>query len=227
MINDILIGIPWGFILSFLPGAVFFVLLETSVIKGFRAALAFNLGVISSDIIFIMVAYFSSYRLIQSIKDEPALFLFGGLLMVTYGIVSFIKVKKAKNDLVNNVSKEIIKKNYFSLFIKGFLLNFINVGVLGFWLTIIITTGPKLNMDPGRMLTFFIAVVTTYFTTDLFKIILAKQLRSKLTAKNIIKIKKIISFILMIFGIALLFEGFFPADKEIVNSAIDRIENKE
>jgi threonine/homoserine/homoserine lactone efflux protein len=227
MINDILIGIPWGFILSFLPGAVFFVLLETSVIKGFRAALAFNLGVISSDIIFILVAYFSSYRLIQSIKDEPALFLFGGLLMVTYGIVSFIKVKKAKNDLVNNVSKEIIKKNYFSLFIKGFLLNFINVGVLGFWLTIIITTGPKLNMDPGRMLTFFIAVVTTYFTTDLFKIILAKQLRSKLTAKNIIKIKKVISFILMIFGIALLFEGFFPADKEIVNSAIDRIENKE
>ena len=226
MINDILIGIPWGFILSFLPGAVFFVLLETSVIKGFRAALAFNLGVISSDIIFILVAYFSSYRLIQSIKDEPALFLFGGLLMVTYGIVSFIKVKKAKNDLVNNVSKEIIKKNYFSLFIKGFLLNFINVGVLGFWLTIIITTGPKLNMDPGRMLTFFIAVVTTYFTTDLFKIILAKQLRSKLTAKNIIKIKKVISVILMIFGIALLFEGFFPADKEIVNSAIDRMENK-
>lgn len=226
MINDILIGIPWGFILSFLPGAVFFVLLETSVIKGFRAALAFNLGVISSDIIFILVAYFSSYRLIQSIKDEPALFLFGGLLMVTYGIVSFIKVKKAKNDLVNNVSKEIIKKNYFSLFIKGFLLNFINVGVLGFWLTIIITTGPKLNMDPGRMLTFFIAVVTTYFTTDLFKIILAKQLRSKLTAKNIIKIKKVISVILMIFGFALLFEGFFPADKEIVNSAIDRMENK-
>ena len=45
MLNDILAAIPWGFLLAFTIGPVFFVLLETSIIKGFRAALFFYFGV--------------------------------------------------------------------------------------------------------------------------------------------------------------------------------------
>ncbi len=228
MINDILTAVPWGFILSFMIGPVFFVLLETSVIKGFRAALVFNLGVIIADIVFIAIAYFSSYRLIQSIKDEPALFIFGGLIMVTYGIISFVKLKKvSKNEIIDEDSSEIIKKNYLSLFVKGFLLNFINVGVLGFWLAILITIGPQLEMVPSRMLTFFTAVIATYFITDIFKILVAKQLRRFLTAKNIFKVKQVISIILIVFGTALLVQGWFPNEGKMVKSAIKKLENKE
>ena len=52
MINDILAGIPWGILLSFMIGPVFFILLETSIIKGFRAALVFDLGVILGELRF-------------------------------------------------------------------------------------------------------------------------------------------------------------------------------
>lgn len=222
MIQDILSAIPLGFFLSIMPGAVFFVLLETSVIKGFRAAVAFDLGAIFSDIVFILIAYFSSYRLLESIKDEPALFVFGGLIMLTYGIISFLKIdKNSKNELIDNASKEIIKKNYFSLFAKGFLLNFINIGVLGFWLAIIITWGPQLDLKPSRMFVFFTAVIATYFVIDIGKIMLAKQLRSRLTMKNITKIKKAISIILMVFGIALLIQGWFPIEG---NKMIEKME---
>lgn len=226
MLNDILIAIPWGFILSFMPGAVFFVLLETSVLKGIRAALAFNFGVILADIVFILIAYFSSYKLIQSIKNDPALFIFGGLILITYGIMSFIKNKKAaKAESLDVMGAEIVKTNYVTLFFKGFILNFINVGVLGFWLTIIITTGPKLNMEPTRMFTFFTAVISSYFITDIFKMMAAKQLRRFLTPTNIIKVKKGISIILIIFGAALLIQGCFPAKAETVDRALHRLEN--
>jgi threonine/homoserine/homoserine lactone efflux protein len=67
MLNDIISAIPLGFFLSFMIGPVFFVLLETSVVKGFKAAIIFDLGVVLADIIFILIAYFSSYRLIQII----------------------------------------------------------------------------------------------------------------------------------------------------------------
>jgi len=224
MLQDILSAIPLGFFLSIMPGAVFFVLLETSVLKGFKAALAFDLGAITSDIVFILIAYFSSYQLLNKIKDEPALFIFGGLIMLVYGLISFLNVRKSsKKELVGNAAKDILKRDYFSLFAKGFLLNFINIGVLAFWLGIIITWGPKLDLDPTRMLIFFIAVVTTYFVVDLGKIMLAKQLRSKLTTKNIIKIKKIINLIIMVFGFVLLLQGIFP---EEVNAAIDKVEHK-
>lgn len=227
MLNDIISAIPLGFFLSFMIGPVFFVLLETSVVKGFKAAIIFDLGVVLADIIFILIAYFSSYRLIQSIKDDPALFIFGGLVMLTYGIISFVKNRnESKKDFDEEDQKELEKNNYLSLLIKGFFLNFINIGVLGFWLAILITIGPQLELKASRMLTFFTTLIVTYFITDIFKILLAKQLQNKLNSKNILLIKKFISLILIISGLFLLSQGLFPKEKKIVNSAINHLEKQ-
>jgi threonine/homoserine/homoserine lactone efflux protein len=225
MINDILTGIPWGIFLSFMIGPVFFILIETSITKGFRAALTFDLGVVLGDIFFIGIAYLGSYRLIASLKDKPALFIFGGILMVAYGIISFIKLKKQAKIQYDAIDDEIIKKNYGSLFIKGFFLNIINIGVLGFWLAIIISVGPKLDMQTSRMMTFFTSVIVTYLLIDCIKMVLAKQLKSKLTPTNILKIKKGISIVLIIFGVALMAQGWFPKEKEMVKNAWEKIEN--
>ena len=111
LLKDILSAIPLGFFLSFMIGPVFFVLLETSVVKGFRAAIMFDLGVVLADIVFITIAFFSSYRLIQSIKDDPALFIFGGLVMLTYGIISFVNNRKeSKKTNIDEIDpKELAK----------------------------------------------------------------------------------------------------------------------
>lgn len=224
MINDILAGIPWGILLSFMIGPVFFILLETSIIKGFRAALVFDLGVILGDLFFIGIAYLGSYRLIKSLKDDPALFIFGGVLMLTYGIISFIKLKKEVKVNTDIIDKEIIKKDYTSLFIKGFLLNIINIGVLGFWLAIIISVGPKLEMQTSRMVTFFISVIGSYLFIDCIKILLAKQLKTKLNPTNILKIKKGISIVMMVFGTILILQGWFPNEKEKLKHVLERID---
>ncbi|NGY36698.1 LysE family transporter [Flavobacterium sp. XN-5] len=224
MINDILSGIPWGIFLSFMIGPVFFILLETSIIKGFRAAIVFDLGVILGDIVFIGIAYLGSYRLIQSLKDKPALFIFGGIIMLAYGIISFISLRKEQKVDTKKIDNEIIRKDYLSLFIKGFFLNIINIGVLGFWLAIIISVGPKLDMQNSRMFTFFSAVIISYLLVDCIKILLAKQLKSKMTPENILKIKKGISIVLMVFGLVLITQGWFPKEKEMVKNAFQKIE---
>ncbi|WP_162126826.1 LysE family translocator [Flavobacterium phycosphaerae] len=227
LLNDILSAIPLGFFLSFMIGPVFFVLLETSVVKGFRAAVMFDLGVVLADIIFILIAFFSSYRLIQSIKNDPALFIFGGLVMLTYGIISFVKNKKESKKSIDEIDpKELAKTNYFSLFIKGFFLNFINIGVLGFWLAILITIGPQLQLNATRMLTFFTTLILSYFVTDIFKILLAKQLRNQLNPKNILLIKKFISIVLIICGVVLLSQAWFPKEQKMVNKAFEKLEEK-
>ncbi|MBD0723627.1 lysine transporter LysE [Flavobacterium sp. L1I52] len=224
MINDILSGIPWGVFLSFMIGPVFFILLETSIIKGFRAALAFDLGVVSGDIIFIAIAYLGSFRLIQSLKDKPALFIFGGIVMLAYGIISYISLHKEKKINTKKIDNEIIRKDYFGLFIKGLFLNVINIGVLGFWLAVIISVGPKLDMQTSRMMTFFSTVIITYLLVDCVKILLAKQLQSKMTPGNILRIKKGISVVLMVFGIVLITQGWFPKEKEMVKQAFEKME---
>ena len=225
MIQDILTAIPLGIFLSFLIGPVFFVLLETSAVKGFRAALVFDLGVVFADIIFILIAYFSSYKLIESLKNDPAIFIFGGILMLTYGIISFIKLKKLKNEVSEEEIEFVFqKKDYRALFIKGFLLNFINVGVLLFWFLILITVGPKLELETSRMITFFGTLILTYLIVDMGKMVLAKQLKHKMTPKNTLTIKKIISVLLIVFGIAIMLQGWFPSDQKIVKKALEKIE---
>lgn len=224
MINDILAGLPWGLFLSFMIGPVFFILLETSITKGFRAALVFDLGVVLGDIFFIAIAYLGSYRLIQSLKDKPALFIFGGIIMLAYGIISFVRLKKEAKINDEEIDRDIIKRDYGSLFVKGFLLNVINIGVLGFWLAVIISVGPKLEMQNSRMFTFFTSVIITYLLVDCLKILLAKQLKSKMTPVNILKIKKGISVVLMVFGVVLMIQGWFPKEKEMVKNAFEKIE---
>ncbi|MRX69740.1 LysE family translocator [Flavobacterium resistens] len=226
MINDILAGLPWGLVLSFMVGPVFFVLLETSITKGFRAAIAFDFGVVLGDVFFIAIAYLGSYRLISSLKDDPALFIFGGIIMLAYGVISFVKLKKEEKINDEEIDRDILKRNYGSLFVKGFLLNVINIGVLGFWLAVIISVGPKLDMQTSRMMTFFTSVIITYLLIDCGKILLAKQLKSKMTPTNILKIKKGISIVLMVFGFALVIQGWFPKEKEMVKNAFERIEKK-
>jgi len=211
MIEDIQAAIPLGFFLAFMIGPVFFVLIETSVTKGFRAAVAFDFGVIIADIFFIGLAYFSSFQLLENLSNQPGLFVFGGMIITIYGIIIFLKKPSKQTEQASEI--QFKKTNYLGLFVKGFLLNFINIGVLVFWLGVIIITGPSLENDLNRFLVFFGTMILAYFITDLFKILLAKQLKKKLTPSRILKVKKLLGLILIICGLVLIVKGFLPKDK--------------
>lgn len=226
-LHDILTAIPWGLLLAFSIGPGFFVLLETSITKGFRAAFTLDLGIVFGDIIFILIAYLSTNQLLEQLKDNPTLFIIGGLIMLVYGLVSYILLKK---NFIKQQDQEIdndnIKKNnYFALFFKGFLLNFINIGVLGFWLMIIITYGPQMEMKTERISWFFVAILFFYLLFDVAKIILAKQLKNRLTPQNIYKVKRVISIVILIFGIFFMLQGIFPKEKEKLQEKLERFNN--
>jgi threonine/homoserine/homoserine lactone efflux protein len=223
MLQDFTTAIPLGFLLAFLVGPVFFVLLETAALKGVRAAFIFDIGVVLADITFILIAYFSTNQLLAKVKDDPALFIFGGMLLAMYGVISFLRVKNNKLEDDEHPTVVMSKRNYFGLMVKGFLLNFINIGVLGFWLVILISAGPALDMDSDRLLLFFGGILSTYLITDIFKILLAKKLRSKLTPTRISIIKRSISVLMFVFGLILISKGMFPAKIEQIEKRIEEI----
>lgn len=221
MIEDVHAAIPLGFFLSFMIGPVFFVLLETSATKGFRAAVSFDVGVIIADIFFIGLAYFSSFQLLENLSNEPGLFVFGGTIITIYGIIIFLRRPKRNTEHASKIS--FVKTNYLGLLVKGFLLNFINIGVLVFWLGVIIIFGPSFENDINRLLVFFGTVILTYFVTDLFKILLAKQLKRKLTQNLILRVKKLLGLILIVCGFVLIIKGFLPKDKLNPQDIIEEI----
>ncbi|MBD3863098.1 MAG: threonine/homoserine/homoserine lactone efflux protein [Olleya marilimosa] len=222
MLDDILTAIPFGIILSFTVGPVFFVLLETSATKGVRSALIFDSGVILADILFIVVAFFSTEKLLGKIENDPNFVIFGGVLLVFYGIISFIKTSKSFRSIVKEYHKVELKKGYGKLFIKGFLLNFINIGVLLGWLGFIVLAS-KITTSQNGVIVFITTMIVAYFVTDLVKIIAAKRLKNKLTPRLIFKTKKIIALVILGFGILLLAQGFFPEEKEKLKEKFEQI----
>ncbi len=207
MVEIILYAVLLGFTLSFMVGPVFFVLLETSLIKGARKAVVFDLGVISADILFIGITFFGS-SLLEGIEDYSSVYLIGGILVVGYGIYNLRNAKLKKERL--KVELDIPNKNapWYVYFFKGFFLNFLNVGVLAWWLTTMVVVSASVDHDKTLMTVYFAVTLATYFGVDLLKIFFARKLKKKLTPMVLLKIEKTIGVILIVFGIALCFRGY-------------------
>jgi threonine/homoserine/homoserine lactone efflux protein len=203
-----------GFFIAFMIGPVFFMLLQTSILKGARAAIIFDLGVVFGDITFILIAYYGSRSLLEKIKDDPRLFVLGGVVLIIYGLITYFDKENKKDALENsNIMNVPIRNNYLKLFIKGYFLNFINIGVLGFWLGTVLVIGPSLKMNQTAIFSYFGIILIGYFLTDLGKIFLAKKLKSKMTPAVIYKIKKIMGLLLIICGVFLILNGFIPNER--------------
>ncbi|WP_298532233.1 LysE family transporter [uncultured Algibacter sp.] len=222
MIDDILTAIPFGIILAFTIGPVFFVLLETGATKGFRSALIFDLGVIFADIIFIVIAFYSTNNLRGKIGNDPSFLIFGGVLLIVYGVISFLKTSKSFRSIVKEYHKVEIQKDYGKLFIKGFLLNFINIGVLLGWLGFIVL-GDSLTSSENGDIVFIVSMLLSYFISDIFKILIAKRLKAKLTPRIIFKTKKVIAVVILGFGILLFVQGLFPEAYEKNREKLEHI----
>ena len=220
--DDILAAIPFGIILALTLGPVFFVLLETSVTKGFKSAIIFDLGVIAADILFIGVAFFSTNKILEKVKDDPSILILGGVMLIAYGVISFIKTSRSFRSIVREYHRVDFKKNLGRIFVKGFLLNFINIGVLIGWLGFIVI-GNSITKSKNGVLVFITTMLVVYFLTDLIKIAAAKRLRNKLTPRLIFKTKKIVSLLILGFGVLLLVQGLFPEATEKTKERIEKI----
>ena len=201
---SILTPITVGFFTAFIMGPVFWVLLETSITKGFKAAVAFDLGVMFADVCFIGVCYLGSFQLLEDDQNKQGLFVLGGTILLLYGLFSWInRNKKSKDQPEIQESKE----NYFGLAAKGFAINILNVGVFIFWGGVTIVSSPASGKSFTSFVLFFSIVLLSYFITDLLKISVANRFKSLLTGKGIVIVNSVVSLILIVSGLVLILKG--------------------
>jgi len=223
MINEYLNAVLLGFGLAFMVGPVFFVLLETSVVKGIRAAIVFDFGVVLSDTLFIITAYYGSKTILFKLKDDPRLFLIGGIILILYGLYT-IFYKRTKKTVTDKELVVVENNNYLGLFLKGFFLNSINIGVLAFWLAIVIAISSGLQMNESKIFNYFVIVISTLLVTDLVKITAAKQLKKQLTPVVLRKIRQTIGVFFIIFGVILATKKYIPEHTiQIFDKVIEKV----
>lgn len=210
--SAILIGIVLSLVLV---GPVFFMLLETSISRGWKAAIVLDLGVITADIFCISIAYFGSKDLALAIQNNPSVYIFGGFFILIYGLVMFISKPNFKMRNLN-----LVNQNYFKTFMNGFLLNILNIGVIVFWFFIVSTIVIQYPKEKDTLLYMGI-VLGTFFVIDLGKIFLAQRVKESFTIRRVFWFKKIIGLILMGFGIIVILKGF-----GVFSNIDEKIENQ-
>lgn len=213
MFDGLIYAAFYGFLLAFAVGPVFFTLIETAITKGIKAAIFFDLGALAADIVFILIAFFSTNRILEQVKHDPGLLIFGGAILIAYGIISYIRTNKSIFKIVREHYAVNVKKNLGGLFLKGFLLNFVNFGVLAGWIGVLIMANALTSTNNGVFF-FIVTVLSTFFAIDLLKMLLAKKLKNRMTPRFIFKTKKWVSILILAFGIFLLFQGVFPKGME-------------
>lgn len=213
MIDIIVKGVITGFVLSVMIGPVFFLLLETSIRKGIRAAIALDIGVFLSDIVYIVFAllFYSQVTKLTSGENAHIISIVGGFVLLIFGIFTLVKKPKENseetNKELNSTPKDLILTG-----VKGFILNFANPAVIFYWLTVIAfgvdgkkSSGNSID-DSTYWYIFFILI--TFFSLDLLKIIGAKKLRPFITDKVLIGMNRFVGIVIIGTGIYLALKGF-------------------
>jgi len=211
LVELILKGIVTGFVLSIMIGPVFFILLETSIRKGARAALVLDFGVFLSDAVYILIAFvfYSEVSSLTKGDNQHILKIVGGILFIIYGLATFFK--KPKDIKVDAIGNPVQKPgDYVMLALKGFLLNMANPLVIFYWFSVM-TLGTKdaASNDPQEAsILFFLGVILiTFFSFDLLKIFGAKKLRPLVTDKLLIALNHLIGIVFVVFAIVLIIQG--------------------
>jgi threonine/homoserine/homoserine lactone efflux protein len=205
-----------GFILSIMIGPVFFVLLEISITKGFKAAMIFDLGVLLSDLFYIVISMFFAYQLrgLSDFKNNLALSILGGSLFFVYGIYNlfFKKIKLVPISLDKELlddhhnSKSSTVRDNTMLILKGFTLNLLNPGVVIYWLAIIakgFDLVSKYESDLHIVLFLFV-ILLTYFGIDGLKAYVANKLKPLVTTGLLKGLNWLIGIVFMGTGVFLI-----------------------
>jgi threonine/homoserine/homoserine lactone efflux protein len=198
-------GVKLGLLLSMMIGPVFFALMTTSLTHGFQQSAILALGVLVSDLIYVLITYLGVHLLTQIPTIEKYLGLVGGVILLFFGIsFMFKKVSPIAGDQV--IAKPKKRKAFF----QGFGINGINPFVMLFWLSIASMVSIKNVWGISERTLFYSTLLLTIFGVDLLKAFLAGRLRPFLSPKFKRGIQIFAGALVCYFGIKMLWGSLYP-----------------
>lgn len=216
-------------------GPAFFLLIQTSISKGFKTALFFDIGVILSDVIVVVLMMMTSIQLNFDSSGSIVLpGLVAGLIVIGFGLYTYYskpekivarsekksielaemdkKFEKIDQHLDKIDEKLDIKRKgprWYVYLSKGFVMNIFNPFIWFFWVTAVATASGKYDGDDKLLALFFIGVFTMVFSIDILKIMASYSLKRFFTEKRMKMLNQITGIALMICGLILIVRVIF------------------
>jgi threonine/homoserine/homoserine lactone efflux protein len=206
-------GFVMGLGLSFSFGPVFFMLIQTSIDKGWKASLIFDAGVLLSDFIIIALAMLMIFFMGVDVNFEnPSIQLWstiiGVAILIAFGLILILNPKKDTIPSEVPDLKTVVKLNRSGLFFKGLGINFLNPSVFLIWFGAVPAVAGGFKGDMRLIYAFFSSTLISYFLIDLGKIYMARKLKRFLTPNALMLFHRISGIIFLGIACWLLYRFF-------------------
>lgn len=201
MLEALLKGITLGLLLSISVGPVIFSIIKQSLNNGHRGGMAFVLGVSASDIALALVSNVFTQLFGSISTHRTPIGVAGSVFLIIMGVYFLFFKKVEVNAEGQQIFTRFRKRDYVKIFLSGFFMNTLNPAVFLFWLT---TSTSFINHTVEQRLVIFITCLVLVLAGDIAKVMLAGKIRNRLTPRNIHIINRVNGFILVFFGIALI-----------------------
>ncbi|ULQ51662.1 LysE family translocator [Flavihumibacter fluvii] len=204
-------GLALGSILALSVGPVIFTIIKQSLNNGKEGGMSFVTGVWVSDIVLVFLSNAFSEWVNALLEYKRAIGYTGSIFLIGMGLF-YLFLKKVK--LGNDASVEearFRKRDMARIFGSGFLINTLNPSVILFWL--INATAFAVTHSLRQRIIIFSTCIAVNMIADVLKVLMAGNLRKKLTLHNLSVVNKISGLILVGFGVALLWGVAFLTEK--------------
>lgn len=192
-------GILLGLTLAFFLGPAFFALIQTSIHRGFRSGLLLAVGIFLSDTALLFLCIFGFSRIITDEQNAIYFGLVGGIMLITFGIVTFNRKVHFDNGDV-----QVKKPGPVTYILKGFFLNFANPFTWFFWTGVVALVTSNFVDSPRHVYLFFAGALLTVITTDFIKCFISHKIKQHLNIVILSRLNHLVGITLTIFGIVLI-----------------------
>lgn len=199
-------GLGIGIGLSVLTGPLLFLILEASILKGYRGGFSVTFGIWLSDLTISLLSIYFAKSIIDVIHTESFrnnISWAGGIALIVLGLAAFFSRKSTSSE-----SKIQHSKTDIGYFIKGFVVNSLNPFPFVFWFGISSTYLSKELFEFSSIFFLIGGILIAIIATDTLKVVFAKKISKYIKANND-QIQRFVGGVLVIFGIALLLKPIF------------------
>lgn len=188
MLIAVFFGILAGCLFSIPAGPVSILIFRNTALLGIKNGLFTLLGLITAEILYILLYFFGLNKIILSQQNLLDFFtMLGGAFIVFLGLNSYLAKKKVKPIKTN----EKLNKNLYKNFLSGFTISLLNPAILIFLIAVIsffLKNNPNLSnnlyigtllisVEIGTAVWFLIIIIVTLKLKDRFKIFFENKIQ--------------------------------------------------
>jgi len=203
IIEGAIMGVTLSVFFGFGPALV--AEIQTSILRGFWAAVLLAFGVLLSDALLVTLGFIGAVQIFEN--NKITLGLIGGVVLILFGIVTY---RRKAGINVDSDDPDIKPKNpgFMTYILKGFFINFTNPFIWIFWMGVVVGFTASYKADMMRMVIFFSTTLGTVFLFDMLKIFSAYKIKKYIQTHRIVWINRIAGVGLVLFGVYLVIRTF-------------------